>query len=762
MGGELRGGREERVRDEHEYITITTKTPKDLPCEMNLTYLQDLWIDSETAGMDEPELLRYRSNLLGRDLRLTNFGGGNTSAKVWQEDPVTGERVEVLWVKGSGGDLGTIRRDGFATLYMERLYALKRRYRGVEYEDEMVELYPLCTFGNNPRAASIDTPLHGFLPFRHVDHLHPDWAIALAASANGPEHLPSLREETGIHLLWLPWKRPGFELGLWLEQAVKENPGCDGILLASHGLFTWGETSRECYQNSLRVIDGIGRYVLARVEGKGKRLFGGAIAPSRSDRDALVTALMPALRGAIGHVIGHFTDNAEVLRFVNSARGKALAWQGTSCPDHFVRTKVRPLFVDWDPGREDASSLLEAVQRSITAYREDYTRYYEENCLPDSPPMRSPNPTVVLVPGVGMFSFGRSKAEARITGEFYINAIHVMEGATALGEFAEGEKGRRAEGDTHHGAVVDNYVALPPREAFHIEYWQLEEAKLRRLPPEKELSRKVAVIVGASPGIGRAVAERLAKEGAHVVIADIHPEAAEAICADIQSAHGRETALAEAVDCTDRASMRGMLERVIRHFGGVDILVQVAAIFFPPNPGTGRITEEQWRKTLDVNLMGAMIAADEAQRVMAAQGTEGSIILVSSANAVVAKKGSWAYDASKAALNHLVREMAVEFAPRIRVNGIAPASVVEGSTQFPRERVISSLAKYGIAFDESETTEALREKLSTFYARRSLLKRKVTPADVAEAAFLLASNRLGATTGQILAVDAGLTEAFLR
>lgn len=732
---------------------------------MNLTYLQDLWVDSETAGMDEPELLRYRSNLLGRDLRLTNFGGGNTSAKVWQEDPVTGERVEVLWVKGSGGDLGTIRRDGFATLTMERLNALKRQYRGVEHEDEMVELYPLCTFGNNPRAASIDTPLHGFLPFRHVDHLHPDWAIALAASANGPEHLPKLREETGIHLVWLPWKRPGFELGLWLERAVTENPGCDGILLASHGLFTWGETSLECYLNSLRVIDGIGRYVLARVEAKGENLFGGAITSPRPDREALVTALMPVLRGVIGNVIGHFTDSEEVLRFVNSARGKALAWQGTSCPDHFVRTKVRPLFVDWDPERGDAFALIEAAQHGIAAYRQDYTRYYEENRLPDSPPMRSPNPTVVLVPGVGMFSFGRSKAEARITGEFYVNAIHVMEGATALGELAEEEKKSRREEETlttHHSAVIDNYVALPPREAFNIEYWQLEEAKLRRLPPEKELSRKVAVVVGASPGIGRAVAERLAKEGAHVVIADIYPEAAEAICADIQSSQGRETAIAEAVDCTDRASVRGMLERVIRHFGGVDILVQVAAIFFPPDPATGRISEEQWRKTLDVNLLGAMVAADEAQRVMAAQGTEGSIVLVSSANAVVAKKGSWAYDASKAALNHLVREMAVEFAPHIRVNGIAPASVVEGSAQFPRERVISSLAKYGIAFDQSETTEALREKLSAFYAERTLLKQKVTPADVAEAAFLLASNRLRATTGQILAVDAGLTEAFLR
>jgi len=746
---------------------------------MSLKYLQDVWIESETAGMDEPELLRYRSNLLGRDLRLTNFGGGNTSAKVPMEDPVTGETVEVLWVKGSGGDLGTIRRDGFATLYLERLNALKRRYRGVDFEDEMVHLYPLCTFGANPRAASIDTPLHAFLPFRHVDHLHPDWAIALAACANGPAQLERVRDEMGLNLIWLPWKRPGFELGLWLERAVQETPDADGIVLGSHGLFTWGDTARESYRNTLRVIDLIGQYVLRAVEARGDRLFGGAVAATRPDRDSLARALMPVLRGEIGSapgyygessgVLGHFTDSEEVLRFVNSARAKALAWQGTSCPDHFVRTKVRPLFVEWDAAQGTADDLIEAARAGLPAYREDYARYYEENKQPDSPPMRSPNPTVVLVPGVGLFSFGRSKPEARITGEFYVNAIRVMEGATAL---ADGLPGDRVIGNpktqspdhliTPSSPVVDNYVALPPREAFNIEYWLLEEAKLRRLPPEKELSRKVAVVVGASPGIGQAVGEKLAREGAHVVMADVNPERAQEAAASLQKAFGKETASAETVDCTDRASVRALMDAVVKHYGGLDILVQVAAIFFPPDEASGRITEEQWRKTFDVNLLGAMLAADEAQRVMAAQGTEGSIVLISSANAVVAKKGSWAYDTAKAGLNHLVREMAVEFAPRVRVNGVAPASVVEGSQQFPRERVLSSLKKYGLAFEENEPTEALRDKLSAFYAERTLLKRKVTPADVAEAVFLLASRRLGATTGQILAVDAGLTEAFLR
>jgi rhamnose utilization protein RhaD (predicted bifunctional aldolase and dehydrogenase)/NAD(P)-dependent dehydrogenase (short-subunit alcohol dehydrogenase family) len=733
---------------------------------MELRYLEDLWNDEETKDMDEPERLRYRSNLLGRDLRLTNFGGGNTSAKVPTEDLLNGDTVDVLWVKGSGGDLGTIRRDGFATLYMDRLNALKRQYNGDEDEDAMAELYPLCTFGRNPRAASIDTPLHGFLPFRHVDHLHPDWAIALAACANGPAQLERLREETGVKLIWLPWKRPGFELGLWLERAAQESPDADGILLGSHGLFTWGDTSRESYRNTLRVIDGIGQYVLARVEAKGETLFGGQVARPLFPLCDPARAMMPVLRGMAGSVIGHFDDSPTVMRFINSARAGDLAAQGTSCPDHFVRTKVRPLFVEWDAENGSEADLIAAAQRGMEAYRQDYTRYYEENRLSDSPAMRSPNPTVVLVPGVGMFSFGRSKAEARITGEFYVNAIHVMEGATALGD-AQSNAGllepflARYTPEAQRPSSVDNYVALPPREAFNIEYWQLEEAKLKRMPPEKELSRKVAVVVGASPGIGQTVAEKLAQEGAHVVVADIRRELAEQTASAVQGRFGKEVASSETVDCTDRESVRKMRDGVVRRYGGLDILVSVAAVFFPPD-NTGHITEEQWRKTFDVNLLGSMLLADEAQKVMAAQETDGSIILISSANAVVAKRGSWAYDTSKAALNHLVRALAVEFAPRVRVNGVAPASVVEGSLQFPRERVMTSLAKYGIAFDSAETTEALRDRLAAFYAERTLLKRKVTPAAVAEAVFLLASGRLGLTTGQTLAVDAGLPEAFQR
>ncbi len=721
---------------------------------MELRYLKDLWVDSETEGMDEAELLCYRSNLLGRDLRITNFAGGNTSAKIMETDPITGEKTEVLWVKGSGGDLGSMKRDGFSSLYMDKFHALKKRYRGIEHEDEMVDCYPFCTFNNNPRATSIDTPLHAYIPFPHVDHLHPDWAIAIAACANGRAQLDRIREETGLRLVWIPWLRPGFELGLWLENATKENPDIDGIILGSHGLFTWGQTSRESYLKSLDVLDKVGGYVLKRVEAKGERLFGGQIAATRADRDELIPQLMPAIRGLVGSVISHVRGDETVMRFVNSARGKALAYQGTSCPDHFLRSKVRPLWVDWDPAAGSLESLKAAIQQGMERYSSAYAEYYDAHKKPDSPAMRSSTPTVILVPGVGMFSFGRSKPEARITGEFYVNAIHVMEGATAMDDLPP-------DSGVDPGRVVDNYVSLPLCEAFGIEYWQLEEAKLKRMPPEKELSRKVAVVVGASPGIGVAVADRLAKEGAHVVVTDLSGSAAESSAEALKKCYGHEVVAAEAVDCTDRESVRRLFASVVRQFGGVDIVIQTAAIFIPPDD-EGRITDDQWRKTLDVNLLGSVIVADEAQKLMQAQGTGGSIVLFSSANAVVAKKGSWAYDSGKAALNHLVREMAVEFAPKVRVNAVAPASVVEGSVQFPRERVMTSLAKYGIAFDEGESTESLRDKLSGYYAQRTLLKKKVSPADVAEAAFLLASNRLGLTTGQIIAVDAGLTEAFLR
>ncbi len=723
---------------------------------MELRYLHDLWNDNDTAGMDEPELLRYRSNLLGSDLRLTNFGGGNTSAKVMMPDPVTGEMVDVLWVKGSGGDLGSIKRDGFATIYMDKLLALKAQYKGVHEEDAMADKYSLCTFNNNPRASSIDTPLHGFLPFRHVDHLHPDWAIALAACANGPEQLKQLEAETGLKLVWLPWKRPGFELGLWLAKAVEENPGIDGIILGSHGLFTWGDTGRESYLSTLRVIDGIGQYVLKRVDAKGDQLFGGQIATTRSDREELARAALPVLRGQIGNVIGHFDGGEVVMRFANSKNAKALAWMGTSCPDHFLRTKVRPMLVDWDSANGDAESLVRAIKAQMPQYRADYTQYYEDNKQPNSPAIRSTSPAVVLVPGVGLFSFNRNKPEARITGEFYINAINVMAGATSLED-----KSLATQSGLKPEQVCDNYAALEPAEAFGIEYWLLEEAKLQRMPKEKELSRRVALLIGASPGIGHWSAEKLLEGGAHVVVADINADLATQTADSFKAKYGKESVTAVSLDITNRESVKAALGKLIDTFGGVDIMINIAAVFIPPDV-KGVLSDEAWKKTYEINVVGSAILADEVQKVIAAQGTEGNIVLVSSANAVVSKKGSVAYDTSKAACNHLVRELAIEFAPKTRVNAVAPATVVEGSQMFPRDRVISSLAKYSVAYDESETTEALRDKLAAFYAKRTLLNKPVTPEKVAEAAYLLASDRLGLTTGQVIAVDAGLPEAFLR
>ncbi len=690
---------------------------------MTLKHLRNLWSDEDTAGMDEPELLRYRSNLLGSDLRLTNFGGGNTSAKVPMSDPVTAETVEVLWVKGSGGDLGSIKRDGFATLYMDRLLALKARYRGVQEEDAMADMYALCTFAGNPRAASIDTPLHGFLPFRHVDHLHPDWAIALAASANGQEHLEKIFAEKGVRLGWLPWKRPGFELGLWLSKAVEANPELDGIILASHGLFTWGNTSRESYENTLRVLDAIGDYVLA-LSGPEPTATTGAAGASEG--------LMPVLRGLAGGGIGHFDNSETVMRFVNGAEAEKLAWLGTSCPDHFVRTRVRPLFV------RDTSDLPAA----FAEYAEEYSAYYEENKLADSPKMRGAAPTVVLIPNVGMFTFGKNKTEARITSEFYINAINVMAGATALGG-------------------PDNYVALPAREAFNIEYWALEEAKLMRMPPEKEMSRKVVVLVGASPGIGRNIAEKLLSNGAHVVVADINLELAADQVVELKAQFGKELVVAAQVDITSRNSVRAMMEVAVREFGGIDTLISIAAIFAAPD-AQGRFSDAMNLKTYEINVVGQLLLAEEAQAVIRKQGTKGSMVFVTSANAVVSKKGSLVYDTSKAALNHLVRELAVEFAPATRVNAVAPATVVEGSQMFPKDRTIASLAKYGVAHDEGESVESLRSKLAEFYASRTLLKLPVTPAKVADAIYALASDRYSLTTGHVFPVDAGLAEAFLR
>jgi rhamnose utilization protein RhaD (predicted bifunctional aldolase and dehydrogenase)/NAD(P)-dependent dehydrogenase (short-subunit alcohol dehydrogenase family) len=740
-------------------MTTTGTKPKK-----SFRYLSNLWDHGAAARMTEPELLRYRSNLLGADLRITNFGGGNTSSKIEQQDPLTGNNVPVLRVKGSGGDLGSIKESGFATLYLDRVLNLKKRYRGAEHEDEMVAMYPLCTFGQNATAASIDTPLHAFLPYPHIDHLHPDWGIALAACANAKRRLAEFNETYGHRLLWVPWQRPGFELAMMLAEAVAGCPEADGIVLGGHGLFTWGDTHYECYENTLSVIDDLGAFVMKQVNAVGDKVFGGALCEARSDRKEIAAEIMPFLRGRVSgtrRVVGHYADGTDVLQYVNAAQAEALSALGTSCPDHFLRTKICPLFVKWDPAAGDLSSLRAGIDKALDLYRSEYADYFGRHAEPDSPAMRDPNPTVVLIPGVGMFSFGKNKTEARITGEFYTNAIHVMQGATCLGTQEVPDVLPQAGcAKTDAFTVFNNYVALPASEAFRIEYWALEEAKLRRQPPEKEMSRKIAVIVGGANGIGRAVAQKAAALGAHVVVADRNAAAAANVAQEICSTFGKEVALALPVDITRRESIRAMLRTAALHFGGIDIVVNTAAIF--PSSPDGHITDDQWRITLDLNVTANYLLADEARRVFVEQGLNGSIVLTSSANAVVPKRGSEAYDVSKAAVSHLVRELAISFAPLVRVNGISPATVVRGSTMFPRDRVIASLTKYKIAFEESATDDDLRSLLSHFYAKRTLTQAAIEPDDCAEAILFLASDRSRCTTGHLVPVDGGLTEAFLR
>ncbi|MGB6685232.1 MAG: bifunctional rhamnulose-1-phosphate aldolase/short-chain dehydrogenase, partial [Candidatus Acidiferrum sp.] len=657
-----------------------------------LRYLEDRWDERVANALDEAELLRYRSNLLGSDLRITNFGGGNTSSKIIDDDPLDGSPKNVLWIKGSGGDIGSIQKSGFATLYLEKLHALAERYRGVGTEDEMVGMYPLCGFGVNAVAASIDTPLHAFLPYKHVDHLHPDWGIALAAAANGREKMEEFNREYSHNLIWLPWQRPGFELGMMLRAATEQRPDCDGVVLGGHGIFTWGETQRECYANTITIIDQLGQFVCGHIERRGATLFGGSRVATLEKLLSLALEILPFVRGRVSakqRLIGNFNSLPEVLRFVDSVDAGELAHLGTSCPDHFIRTKIRPLFVDWNP-EASLIRLREAIDAALRKYREEYALYYASFAQADSPKMRDANPTVVLVPGIGMFSFGKNKTEARITGEFYTNAIHVMEGATALGSEPKPsvlpQAGPAAK--TEAFSVHSNYVALPPSEAFRIEYWQLEEAKIRRQSPEKELSRQICLVVGGGNGVGRETALLAAHRGAHVVVADKDVEAAKAVAAEAQKTDGKESAVAVGIDIRDRDSIRKALREAVAMYAGLDIIVNTAAIF--PSSADGQIDDAQWGLTLDINVTANHRLLEEASKILREQDLAASVVLVSSANAVMPKQGSEAYDASKAAVSHLVREFAISLAPKVRVNGISPATVVKGSTMFPRDRVIAS------------------------------------------------------------------------
>ena len=738
-----------------------------MPDTTTLKFLTDLWDPREADRLsDSPlSLLRYRSNLLGADLRITNFGGGNTSSKLDLPDPFTGAPARVLAVKGSGGDLGSIADTGFALLYLDKLEQLKARYRGEAFEDEMVEYYPPAAFGHNRVAASIDTPLHAFLPAPHVDHLHPDWAIALAASANGKQKLEEFNRRFGRRVIWVPWQRPGFELGLLIEAAVRDNPGADGLILGSHGLFTWGNTQRECYLNSIRTIDQMGAFIDEHRTG-GTAIFGGSAHTALDERRSIAAKILPALRGTVSsskRVIAHFTDTDEILTFAGSHWARELSRLGTSCPDHFLRTRICPFFIDWDPAAGTAESLKTAIRDQVGSYRAEYKRYYESFAAADSPKLRDVNPSVVIVPGVGLFGFGRNKKEARITTEFFRNAINVMAGATALettGSQASLPQARRPE-QAAQFEQYHNYVALPRLEAFRIEYWALEEAKLQRMPAEAEFSRKIVMIVGGGSGIGREAALILARKGAHVVVADSAVESAEAVAKEAGAISSPEFVAATRVDLSSADSLAGAAAFAVLQFGGLDAIVNTAAIY-PVADSSGRLTDAQWSKTFLVNVTGNYLLAQQTEWIFTDQQLPASIVLTGSANAVVSKKGSEAYDTSKSAVNHLIRELAIGLSPLVRVNGIAPATVVSGSTMFPRDRVMQSLQKYNIAFAETESTEELRGKLADFYAQRTLTRRPILPRDCANAIVWLLSDESAKTTGHVSPVDGGLTEAFLR
>jgi rhamnose utilization protein RhaD (predicted bifunctional aldolase and dehydrogenase)/NAD(P)-dependent dehydrogenase (short-subunit alcohol dehydrogenase family) len=731
-------------------------------------YLQDRWNerDADRLTGGPLSLLRYRSNLLGADLRITNFGGGNTSSKFDLPDPLTGELVRVMAVKGSGGDLRSIGNGGFAVLYLAKLERLIDRYRGEANEDEMVGFYPLCAFGDNRVAASIDTPLHAFLPFEHVDHLHPDWAIALAASANGREKLQEFNQLYGRRIVWVPWQRPGFELALMLRRAVAESPGCDGIVLGSHGLFTWGDTERACYRNSIRTIDQMGEFVDEHARRRGGRRFGGPAVTASVDRMAAATAILPFLRGRVStdrRVIARFEPSEEALEFANSAWAQELCRLGTSCPDHFLRTRISPMFVPWDAPRGSFAELRTRIAAELTAYREAYAAYYRAHAAADSPALRGSNPSVVVIQGLGVFGFGKDKREARITTEFFVNAIHVMAGATAL----ESDRAPDTLPQARHPerarefSSFHNYVALPRSEAFRIEYWALEDAKLQRLPPEKEFSRRVALIVGGGSGIGREVALEVARRGGHLVVADRQVGAAEATCAEARTLSSAEMAVVTPIDLAQHDTITAAVRATVLEFGGLDIVINTAAIYPTPEPGVPA-SESTWAETVQLNVSSNYRLAVDVQRVLSDQNLPAAIVLTTSANAVVPKAGSEPYDVSKAAISHLIRELAVGLGPLVRVNGIAPATMVSGSGMFPRDRVISSLKKYQIAFDDHETTELLRAKLADFYAQRTITRRAILPEDCARAICWLASDASAKTTGHIVPVDGGLPEAFLR
>ncbi|WP_439562878.1 bifunctional rhamnulose-1-phosphate aldolase/short-chain dehydrogenase [Roseinatronobacter sp.] len=698
-----------------------TKTPANR--------LENGWDTAHAATMSEPEKLLYRSNLLGADKRITNYGGGNTSAKVTQADPLTGEQVRVLWVKGSGGDVGSIKMDGFATLYMDKLEALKGLYRGPDHEDEMVGYLPHCTFNLNPRAASIDTPLHAYVPQAHVDHMHPDAIIAIAASQDSR----ALTQQIfGDEIGWLPWRRPGFELGLWLAEFCEKNPNAKGVVLESHGLFTWADDAQDCYDLTLRIIQQAMDWFDSQTAGKAA--FGGARHTSL-DADARRTVaaqLMPAIRGQVSgqnHMVGHFDDSAAVLDFVNARDMPALAALGTSCPDHFLRTKIRPFVVDFDPATGSLDATLAGLASQIIAYRDDYSAYYTRCKRDTSPAMRDPNPVIFLVPGVGMISFAKDKATARISGEFYLNAINVMRGASS----------------------VSTYVGLPEQEAFDIEYWLLEEAKLQRMPKPRSLAGRVALVTGGAGGIGTATALRYLQEGACVVLADIDADALARTHAELAGRFGPDVVRPVRMDVTCEDTVAAAYGLAAVEYGGVDILVSNAGI--ASSAPVEETTLALWNRNMDILSTGYFLVSRAAFRLMRAQGMGGAIVFVASKNGLAASPNASAYCTAKAAEIHLARCLALEGADAgIRVNVVNPDAVLRGSKIWSGEWLDQRASTYGTD----------KDGLEEMYRQRSMLKRSVLPEDIAEAAYFLASDLSSKSTGNILNVDAGNVQAFTR
>ncbi len=690
--------------------------------------IPDQWDDATARGLSEPDLLLYRSNLLGSDLRITNYGGGNTSAKVQMADPLTGEPVDVLWVKGSGGDLGSMRLDGFATLYLSKVHDLRQRYRGLAHEDEMVDRFTHCTFNLNPRATSIDTPLHALVPHRHIDHMHADAIIAIAASRHG-ERLA--REIFGGELGWVGWQRPGFDLGLKVGAIADQGPSLSGLVMGSHGLMTWGDTSKACYATTIRIV----RQAAEWLDAHGRPdPFGPTIAPALppADRRAIVAAIAPELRRALSprlHKVMHYLDTPEVLEFVGRARCAELSALGTTCPDHFLRTKVRPLVVPFTPGTENAADIVKRIDPLVERYASDYAAYYERCKRPDSPKMRDPYPVLILIPGVGLLAFQRDKQTARVAADYWVNAVNVI---------------RWAEG-------VDEYAPIPEQDAFDIEYWLLEEAKLQRLPRPKPLEGRVAFVTGGGGGIGGAVARRFLDEGAAVVVNDIDQAALDAAAGQLTTAYGQDRVRAVRGDVTSEAAVAHAFAWAVTEYGGVDILVSNAGIASAsPFEETSLAV---WQRNIDVLATGYFLVSRSAFAVMKRQGLGGAIVYVASKNALVASAGAAAYCAAKAAEVHLARCLALEGAESgIRVNVVNPDAVIQGSRIWGGTWRAERAASNNVSENEIEE----------FYRKRSLLKRNVVPDDVAEAVLFFASDRSAKSTGNIINVDAGNVTAFAR